>query len=547
MKTDHKELIGRLIKAYRSSSTESLIDLISGADGMLEACRTLLNKRDIEAPDLKGWLRHRCEQVSIDEQAFLLEIRTITELFSPHTGDDDPYQVLGLTAEASPEQIKRAYRKLSLRYHPDTAAEQSRTEPDQFIKITRAYQTLLGNNTEPVQPIQKKTTNNIWRQKKQPTRHSPQRKKVFIWTLGLLILLLVVSFFAATNYRKKTMIAGLQHSRGAFIPPPAKTVVAAIPKTTSEVIIEQPTLKQEYSSKIQSAPVIDRNTSSRPLPTTQEEPILAQKNVEKIINSSPKSKPAIKQLQANQEVVKDSQVTSEFKATQQPGNQLPSIIARPVKVTEPAPPEETKQRTSKAEVTDIAATQSSNPLPTVPIAKPEVLRAPVPADKPDTTQNNLSVDKSPFVTKDSSVELSAEASAQAETSAKEVDSERTEAVPIDQRLQTFFDSYLSAYNERNILEFSRFFAVDAVENSKPFATMVQTYLELFQKTDSAVLQIKDLDWNKTSNQIEVTGRFNVNLHYRTGDRVSGTGPITFLLQENGNSFQVSSLEYHFVH
>lgn len=31
----------------------------------------------------------------------------------------DPYQVLGLTRSASDEEIKKAYRKLSRKYHPD--------------------------------------------------------------------------------------------------------------------------------------------------------------------------------------------------------------------------------------------------------------------------------------------------------------------------------------------------------------------------------------------------------------------------------------------
>lgn len=53
---------------------------------------------------------------------------------------DNYYDVLGVTKDASPEDIKKQYRKLARKYHPDRNKEANATE--QFQKINGAYQTL---------------------------------------------------------------------------------------------------------------------------------------------------------------------------------------------------------------------------------------------------------------------------------------------------------------------------------------------------------------------------------------------------------------------
>lgn len=55
--------------------------------------------------------------------------------------EKDFYQILGVSQTATPEEIKRAYRKLAQKYHPDANPGDSKAE-DEFKKVAEAYDVL---------------------------------------------------------------------------------------------------------------------------------------------------------------------------------------------------------------------------------------------------------------------------------------------------------------------------------------------------------------------------------------------------------------------
>ena len=58
---------------------------------------------------------------------------------NPNFDSDDFYKVLGIPKAADENAIKKAYRKLSLKYHPDKNLNNKEEAEEIFKKISYAY------------------------------------------------------------------------------------------------------------------------------------------------------------------------------------------------------------------------------------------------------------------------------------------------------------------------------------------------------------------------------------------------------------------------
>lgn len=55
----------------------------------------------------------------------------------------DYYEVLGVSKDATPDEIKRAYRSLAKKYHPDVSTESKEVAEAKFKEISEAYEVLI--------------------------------------------------------------------------------------------------------------------------------------------------------------------------------------------------------------------------------------------------------------------------------------------------------------------------------------------------------------------------------------------------------------------
>ena len=63
-------------------------------------------------------------------------------LFTLSQCGEDYYKLLGVKRNASKQEIKKAFKKLSLKYHPDKNKDNPKKAKEMFIKIANAYEVL---------------------------------------------------------------------------------------------------------------------------------------------------------------------------------------------------------------------------------------------------------------------------------------------------------------------------------------------------------------------------------------------------------------------
>ncbi|WP_240744787.1 J domain-containing protein [Desulforhopalus sp. IMCC35007] len=555
MNSQQKPLIQELMKAFTThSSMDATLSFVASRGGLLSACQTLL--KDLERDDTQSveWVRVECEKYSLTFRSFVDQLSQLVSLFVPTEDIADYFSILGLQAGAGHDEIKKSYRKLSLRYHPDTATGSDPDASEKFMQITKAYHILIGRNDQPRPNVASSQASN-WEPRRQKSIHAGRQKKLFVWVLGLVTILLIFSAVTSKVYKRKAMLAGLKESRGAFVPPQTKHEIdfADNEEEAKNHPLLMPEKEETFQFDHESKEDIIASTENKAESEDVNQKVKFTSDVESV------SKPVEPPYGANGIEVREEKVGEVL------AQQIPTLSRDAEKKLQKPPLK--NQSSDSAEKNNITIVQvgpdhvhlkSQNQSQS---DDPQV-EGNIPLDKDaissNGTKDHLDRGEQPVL----SFNEAEVAKADSETSGvyskknKEVlvsvpvveeDNRQTSSGEVDlqRKIDVFFAHYISAYEQRNLILFSRYFDADATENGKLFTTMLPVYMDLFATTSSLKMDLTISSWKKAGNGVSIDGRFKVDFLYTDAREIHGSGAIHFMLKENNGEFRIQSMEYEF--
>jgi len=565
MTTLHEqEKIRHLIQKYSgANSTEELIALVADNNGMLEACEMITEKDRVCDKELIDWLKEECHNKRVDIRSLLFDLDNLLRILKPDP-QLESFSILELEPGADQSEIRNAYRRLSKKYHPDLNAHLGEEGKDRFLQISQAYRALLqpGIQESGFEQLSNKKT--YWRQENRKRTSRESKKKTIILVAIFSGLLTFISITASIHYQKRIMLSGLQSSGGS----------GSFQKDEggAELHAEDQEYNQQSFPETENALNINDFSASKQTSTVknyqmpgEQKGIVDSKSFDEKKNRTAISReeaslslqPALETSFPNQAVslnqrVKDQNFPDDPKIIRKNSSKKVAVSSAKVDPKD-SPAEHIGLENSNIRLTGGTLSKKVEKI----VAKSDNVEKNIPQTKIDVaiadSEKKLMKDEASNKGTQSEVENIIDLTTSVfaiETSDKKnlekTDLDQFKEVPITQDLiETFLSDYIEAYEQKNIVLFSRFFTLDAVENDKPLQQMIPDYISLFKATNSILLSFDDVQWRMNNGKVSVMGNFDISLDYIGKGITTGSGKIEFLLIFANNILQISSLNYEF--
>ena len=117
--------------------------------------------------------------------------------------------------------------------------------------------------------------------------------------------------------------------------------------------------------------------------------------------------------------------------------------------------------------------------------------------------------------------------------------------PVEARIRSFLEAYTDTYAAKDLERFARFFTASAIENGKPFSTLLSKYERNFTFIETIEYRIELQRFSLTDSRelVQIEGNFFLRWLPRDNRWRENSGTITMQLKEDGSSFLVQRLDY----
>lgn len=546
--SDDPSALELLVAAAASiDSLDELMIRIAADTRLLNELRKsydLMHKRRV---DVLERLQALCRAHGIAVSYFDKRVFYLAHVLGLVSRDDDPYAVLGVERGASTEEIKQAYRRLSLQWHPDKNPHRPNAT-EIFIKVQEAYQAL----SDPVlrrhyegRPLDSARLPSIAAEAAEPTPKSRRRHGVtrFVLQLGGLVAVLLAitllgdfqNLLSPKQYglnqtgRSASETAGTEAGMMGATPTPNLSRGPEERPQTPAAPPGTPGSSPPPAELMKAASMEPRTMSASdpagPPPLKTPPPEKAPSKPNRLLAEDTKGSAEENQarLGENKETAAEpTGAAMEHKVVAE--ERTPPVAERKLAaVDKRASPEKkapAEERTGAAAERKApgegkkAAEEEKKPLRRLPAAK-QGTGEPT-ASKPPDDRNGPAA--GPVVVSVASTE---------------------------EKIRAFVDRYCRTYARKDLDGFLGLFSADALENGKPVRSLRPQYAENFARTDQLAFRISVDRWVWAEGGVTVHGRFDLKARFYDRRGVHSQGTVTLGLQPRGDSFYVTSLHYAF--
>ncbi|MGB5685986.1 MAG: J domain-containing protein [Candidatus Electrothrix sp.] len=475
-----------------------------------------------------------CQRYQISLTYLTRELNHIQNIFAPQKNISDNHKILGLQAGAHIAEVKQAYRKLSIKYHPDTS---NKNDTSKFIEITKAYQRIINNTDK--EENNASPSPSAWRHRKNTPPPPQQREKKYLYLFSLItgaIILVIVSI--SINYQKRAMLKNI--SKVTRAPSPVKPLTKKIPP----IVEDHSTKDYVFESSTPAVQTQVREQEQLSLPTSKISEQLSHQVSQDDITFVPLTSENIAQIQ---HLAFEEQSDIEVKKFSSP---ISSSHVQTENNDSKKSDQEEKEDGSIVEVgkrSDLFSDILEQEQP----AEERIKKVTAPAgavQHAPKQENSSSVFSGAryhkaLVVKPRERKVRTQKARTKKLSAQDTE-QSTPSISIQQSLREFVQSYTTVYMSRDIEKFSLFFAKGALENDVLFSKIRQKYKQLFNATTSIEYSIDLLETDIRDKGASLTGRFKVQLIYTSKKITSNTGTITFFLVKVQGRYKIKALSYH---